>query len=100
MGVDNMNASNQDTGMNTTTAPAVTKAQLTERKRGKGGSVVTVKAGSWSARFGVGPFVVIDLFERKNYTKPDEIGVKPLDGGLAHGIKVADIWTVRSVHAE
>lgn len=95
-----MGASAQDKRMNTTTATAITKADLTERKRGKGGSVLVVKAGTWSARYGVGPFVVIDLFERKNYTKPDQIGVKPLDGGLAHGIAVADIASVRSIHAE
>lgn len=77
-----------------------TKADLTERKRGKGGSIVTVKAGTWSARYGVGPFVVKDLMQRKTCNVPDQIGVGPEDRGLAHGIKLEDIANVRSIHAD
>jgi len=80
--------------MNTTTVTA--KADLTARKRGKGGSIVTIKANTWSARYGVGPFVVKDLMERKNCNVPDQIGVGPEDRGLAHGVLLADIWSVRA----
>lgn len=80
-------------------APTFTKAMLAERKRGKGGSIVTVRAGSWSARFGVGPFVVKDLMERKNFTDPLQIGVGPLDRGVAWGVLLADIVNVRVAQA-
>lgn len=81
-------------GMDTNTAPTITKAMLTERKRGKGGSVITIRSGSWSARFGVGPFVVKDLMQRRNFDKPDLIGVGPADRGIAFGVSLADVEAI------
>lgn len=78
-----------------TTPYAYPKRALTARKRGKGGSIVTVRAGSWSARYGVGPFVVKDLFDRSKFNDPLQIGVGPLDRGVAWGILLSDIVNVR-----
>lgn len=72
------------------------KTMLTARKRGQGGSIVTVRAGSWSARYGVGPFVVKDLFDRSKFNDPLQIGVGPLDRGVAWGILLSDIVNVRA----
>ena len=72
--------------MNSNTSPAVTKAQLTERKRGKGGSVVRLTDGR--------VVVVKDLMQRANYNKPDRIGVGSPDNGLAFGVALADVAEV------
>lgn len=72
--------------MNSNTSPAVTKAQLTERKRGKGGSVVRLTDGR--------VVVVKDLMQRANYNKPDRIGVGSPDNGLAFGVALADVEEV------
>jgi hypothetical protein len=84
--LDNVSASAQDTDMNSTTAPAVTKAQLTERKRGKGGSTVRLTDGRI--------VVVKDLMQRPNYAKPDRIGVGFSGSGLAFGVSLADVAEV------
>ena len=64
-----------------------TKAQLTERKRGQGGTMVRVAGRD-------GTFVVKDLMQRQQYNKPDRIGVGPTDRGLAFGVSLADVEIV------
>jgi len=39
-------------------------------------------------------YVVADLMDRKNWNKPDSIGIKPENMGLAIGIKLTDIKAV------
>lgn len=73
-------------GMNTNTAPAVTKAQLTERKRGKGGTMLRLTDGRI--------VVVKDLMQRANYNQPDRIGVGSPDNGLAFGVSLADVAAI------
>jgi hypothetical protein len=60
------------------------KAQLTERRRGKGGTLVTVRGKS-------GVFVVKDLMNRKSYDRPDRIGVGRETDGLAIGVPLSDV---------
>lgn len=64
----------------------VTKAELTERKRGKGGSVVRLADGRI--------VVVKDLMQRATYNQPDRIGVGAPDSGLAFGVRLSDIVAI------
>jgi hypothetical protein len=68
-----------------TTTP-VSKANLTERTRGKGGTMLRLTDGR--------VVVVKDLMQRANYNKPDRIGVGSPDNGLAFGVSLADIAEV------
>ena len=68
----------------------ITKAQLTERKRGKGGTLVRIHGDPTV-------YVVKDLMQRKGYDKPDRIGIGPLDRGVAFGVTLSDIeWAQNS----
>ena len=69
----------------------ITKSDLTARTRGKGGTIITIRPDTHSARYGIGPFVVKDLFQRKTYDRPGEIAVGPEDRGIAWGIRLEDI---------
>ena len=61
---------------------AVTKDQLTERKRGKGGTIVIHRGQR---------VVVKDLMARKQYNIPTRVGVGPEDRGIAWGAELADL---------
>lgn len=65
-----------------------TKQQLTERWRGKGGTLVRVVAGKWASEE---VMVVKDLMARKSWNKPDRVGVGPLDRGIAFGVGLDEI---------
>ena len=77
----------------------VTKAQLTEQRRGKGGTLVVLrrdyadtlipKVGAYADPHEV--LVVKDLMERKNYSKPNRIGVGPLWSGIAFGVELDQV---------
>lgn len=71
--------------MNTDTSP-ITKADLTERTRGKGGTMLRLRDGR--------TVVVKDLMQRANYNKPDRIGVGSPDDGLAFGVALADVEAI------
>ena len=62
----------------------VTKEQLTERKRGKGGTLVRRKGDPTV-------YVVKDLMQRKSYDRPGRIGIGPLDRDLARGVMLDQI---------
>jgi hypothetical protein len=66
----------------------IDKSQLTERTRGKGGSVVKLRKPHpvWG-----GTVVVKDLMSRRTYDKPDRIGVGPADRGIAFSVALSDI---------
>lgn len=66
----------------------VTKAQLTERKRGKGGSIVRVRGKA-------GEFVVKWLWVRRGVDeRPDTIAVGRVNDGLALSVPLADVELV------
>ena len=60
----------------------MTKDQLTERKRGKGGTIVYVHGQR---------LVVKDLMTRKNYNRPSRIGVGPEDRGIAWSVELDEV---------
>jgi hypothetical protein len=60
----------------------VTKEQLTERKRGKGGTIVYARGQR---------LVVKDLMTRKNYDRPGRIGVGPEDRGYAFSVELDEV---------
>lgn len=68
----------------------ISKAQLTERKRGKGGTMVRIRTPhpTWGDTV-----VVKDLMQRKGLS-PTRIGVGPTDRGIAFGVELADIAEV------
>lgn len=70
----------------------ITKAML------KKGSVITVAAGADSGLFAEcrrETYVVRDLFDRKNYNRPDSVGIGPADRGVAFGVRLDQITSVR-----
>lgn len=69
----------------------VTKADLTERRRGKGGTLVKVVGGKWASDE---TLVVKDLMQRKTFDMPNRIGVGPLDRGFAFGVTLDEIVLV------
>ena len=74
----------------------ITKDQLTERKRGKGGTLVRIGRIERETPIGTvvrgpGTFVVKDLFARRNYNKPDEVGIGPVDRGIAFSVRLDEI---------
>ena len=69
----------------------ISKDQLTERKRGKGGTTVRLRTPHpvW------GSVVVIkDLMDRAGYDRPDRVGVGPADRGIAFGVALSDIEAI------
>ena len=69
----------------------ITKAQLTERKRGKGGTTVRLREPhpQW------GDTVVIkDLMSRRGYDRPDRVGVGPGDRGVTFRVALAEIEAI------
>lgn len=64
----------------------ITKDQLTERKRGKGGTLVRLTDGR--------TVVVKDLMQRVGYDKPTRIGVGLPDSGLAFGVELSDVVAI------
>jgi hypothetical protein len=61
---------------------AVTKDQLTERKRGKGGTIVLHRGQR---------YVVKDLMARKSYDEPGRIAIGPEDRGIAFGVALSEL---------
>ena len=73
-----------------------TKAQLTERKRGKGGTLVRIgrivrETPIGPITYGAGVYVVKDLFARANFNKPNEVAIGPVDRGIAFGVSLDEI---------
>jgi len=69
----------------------VTKGELSERRRGRGGSIVRLRTPHplWGDTV-----VVKDLMERATQRRPDRIGVGPLDRGVAFGVSLSDIEAI------
>ena len=69
----------------------ITKDQLTERRRGRGGSVVRLRTPHpvWGDTV-----VVKDLMQRRSYDRADRVGVGPADQGVAFGVPLADIEAI------
>ena len=69
----------------------ISKAQLVERKRGKGGTVVRLRTPHplWGDTV-----VVKDLMRRRGYDRPDRVGVGPADRGIAFGVALSDIEAI------
>jgi len=69
----------------------ISKAQLVERKRGKGGTVVRLRTPHplWGDTV-----VVKDLMDRRGYDRPDRVGVGPADRGITFGVSLADIEAI------
>jgi hypothetical protein len=61
----------------------IQKADLTERKSGKGGTLLRLRDGR--------EVVVKDLMQRGTYNKPTRIGVGSPTDGLAFGVELDDI---------
>lgn len=96
----------------------ITKDQLTERKRGKGGTLVRPSAAFLAGQnernalqaraLGVedrpmlltDQFVVVDLMARKGYNRPGEIGIAKVGSGLAFGIPLHHVDIALSDHEE
>lgn len=88
----------------------VTKDQLTERRRGKGGTIVRLTVDPLTippianALRGFGPipphdlrrdtYVVCDLMQRKTWNRPGEIGLKPADLEVAFSVTLDQIEVV------
>ena len=70
----------------------ITKSDLTERTRGKGGTVVRLRTPhqTWGDTL-----VVKDLMQRKGCS-PTRIGVGPVDRGIAFGVELPDIESIVS----
>ena len=69
----------------------ISKDQLTEQKRGRGGSVVRLRTPHpvW------GDTVVIkDLMSRRGYDRPDRVGVGPGDRGVTFRVALAEIEAI------
>jgi hypothetical protein len=69
----------------------IVKGQLTERKRGKGGTTVILKTPhpTWGDEV-----VVKDLMQRKTFDRPGRIGVGPADRGIAFSVRLSDIAAI------
>jgi hypothetical protein len=70
-----------------------TKDQLTEQKRGKGGTIVRYN-GLVDPALQRDTYVVKDLMTRKSYDRPDRVGIGPADIGVAFGVSLADLTVV------
>jgi hypothetical protein len=70
----------------------ITKSDLTERTRGKGGTIVRLRTPhpTWGDTV-----VVKDLMQRRGCS-PTRIGVGPLDRGIAFGVELPDIESIVS----
>jgi len=69
----------------------ISKDQLTERKRGRGGSTVRLRTPHpvWGDTV-----VVKDLMNRKGFDRPDRIGVGPAHRGIAFGVALEDVAAI------
>jgi hypothetical protein len=69
----------------------ITKDQLTEQRRGKGGTVVRLRTPHpvWGDTV-----VVKDLMQRRTYDRPDQVGVGPAGRGIAFGVSLTDIEAI------
>lgn len=85
------------------TSDGTRKAGLTERKRGKGGTVVRLVVDPMTVapiRNTAGSiqrdtYVVKDLYARRSYLKPDQIAIGPEDLGVAFSVSMCDVEVVR-----
>lgn len=70
----------------------ITKAML------KRGTEVTIEigadAGLWE-ECRRETYIVRDLFDRKNYNRPDSVGIGPADRGVAFRVRLDQITSVR-----
>ena len=69
----------------------ISKDQLTERRGGRGGTVVRLRTPHplW------GDTVVIkDLMDRRGYDRAERVGVGPADRGIAFGVALSDIEAI------
>lgn len=73
---------------------AVTKDQLTARKRGSGGTAVRYIGVERRFLFKGRQYVVKDLFDRKSFNEPYAVGIGPDDQGWALAVSLSEIEIV------
>jgi len=72
----------------------ITKDGLQERRNGRGGTLVRLLAAGYVMPAGV-VYVVKDLMERPEWNRPDQVGIGPLDRGVAFGARLEHLEIAR-----